>query len=43
MTASATLANYDGSTYTGALWCKSGMYWGEFDPLTVACRCGPTR
>lgn len=28
------LADYDGSTYTGALWAKSGMYWGEFSPLT---------
>jgi hypothetical protein len=33
---SAALANFDGSTYTAALFCKSGMYWGEFDPLTVA-------
>jgi len=31
----AALANYDGSTYTSAVFCKSGMYWGEFDPLTV--------
>lgn len=33
---SAAFANFDGSTYTAALWCKSGIYWGEFDPLTVA-------
>jgi hypothetical protein len=33
---SAAFANYDGSTYTAAMWCKSGLYWGEFDPLTVA-------
>jgi len=33
---SAALANFDGATYTAALFCKSGMYWGEFDPLTVA-------
>jgi hypothetical protein len=32
----AGLADYDGSTYTSALFCKSGMYWGEFDPLSVA-------
>ncbi|MBR0700171.1 hypothetical protein JQ599_09690 [Bradyrhizobium diazoefficiens] len=32
---SAAFADYDGSTYTAALFCKSGMYWGEFDPLTV--------
>lgn len=31
---SAAEANYDGSTYTSALWCKSGMLWGEFSPLT---------
>lgn len=31
---SAAQANYDGSTYTGALWCKSGMLWGEFSALT---------
>lgn len=33
---SAAFTNYDGSTYTAALWCKSALYWGEFDPLTVA-------
>ncbi|MDN3278786.1 phage capsid protein [Frankia sp. RB7] len=32
---SAAFADYDGSTFTAALFCKSGMYWGEFDPLTV--------
>ncbi|MCK1407653.1 phage capsid protein [Bradyrhizobium sp. 76] len=32
---SAAFADYDGSTYTSALFCKSGVYWGEFDPLTV--------
>lgn len=31
---SAAQADYDGSTYTGALWAKSGLHWGEFDPLT---------
>lgn len=31
----AGLADYDGSTYTSALFCKSGMYWGEFDPLEI--------
>ena len=29
----AALADYDGSTYTAALWAKSAMWWGEFDPL----------
>lgn len=32
---SAAFADYDGSTFTAALFCKSGMYWGEFDPLSV--------
>lgn len=32
----AAFANYDGSTYTAALWAKSGMHWGEFDPLSTA-------
>lgn len=27
---SAAEANYDGSTYTGALYCKSGLGWGNF-------------
>lgn len=30
---SAAQAAYDGSTDTAALWCKSGMLWGEFSPL----------
>lgn len=30
----SALPNYNGSTYTGALWAQSGMYWGEFSPLT---------
>jgi hypothetical protein len=30
---SAAQADYDGTTYTSALWCKSGMLWGEFSPL----------
>lgn len=30
---SAALADYDGTTYTGALWCKSGLMWGEFSPF----------
>lgn len=32
---SAAFSNFDGSTYTAALWCESGMYWGEFDPLRI--------
>lgn len=30
---SAAQANYDGSTYTFGMWCKSGMNWGEFSPM----------
>lgn len=30
---SAAFADYDGSTYTSAIWAKSGMHWGEFDPM----------
>lgn len=29
---SAGFADYDGSTLTGAAWCKSGMHWGQFEP-----------
>jgi hypothetical protein len=32
---SAAFADYDGTTYTAALWAKSALYWGEFDPLRV--------
>lgn len=31
---SIALADFDGTTYTGALWAKSGLHWGEFSPLT---------
>ncbi len=27
------LADYDSTHYTGALWAKSGLYWGEFEAL----------
>lgn len=30
----ASLADYDGSTYTFGMWCKSGLAWGDFSPLT---------
>lgn len=29
------LPDYDGSTRTAAMWCKSGMHWGEFSPLEI--------
>lgn len=29
----AAFANFDGSTFTAALWTKSAMWWGEFEPL----------
>lgn len=32
----ANLADYDASTYTAVVWCKSGMHYGDFSPLTTA-------
>lgn len=29
---SAGFADFDGTTYTAAGWCKSGMHWGQFEP-----------
>jgi len=29
----AAEADYDGSTFTSALWCQSGLMWGEFSPF----------
>lgn len=29
------MADYDANTYTSAIWCKSGMYYGDFDPLAI--------
>lgn len=29
----AAFADYDASTYTAGMWCKSGMLWGEFSPF----------
>jgi hypothetical protein len=31
----AAFADYDGSTYTGAMWVKSGMHWGPFSEMTT--------
>lgn len=28
-----SFTDYDASTYTFAAWCKSGLHWGDFDPL----------
>jgi len=30
---SAAQPDYDGTTFTGAMWCKSGLGWGEFSPF----------
>jgi hypothetical protein len=30
---SAALDDYDGTYHLGAMWCKSGVRWGEFSPL----------
>lgn len=27
------LADYDADTFTAALWCKSGLHYGDFEPL----------
>jgi hypothetical protein len=37
------MTNYDGSTYTGAIWCKSGMHYGDFDPLTTKAEPNPAK
>lgn len=37
------MANFDGSTYTGAVWCKSGMYYGDFDPLQTSAEPNPAK
>lgn len=29
----AALADFDASTFTAGLWCKSGMYYGDFDAI----------
>lgn len=30
-----SMTDFDANTYTGAIWCKSGMHYGDFDPLTT--------
>jgi capsid protein len=37
------LANFDGSTYTFALWVKSGMYIGDFSPLMTRAEPNPAK
>jgi hypothetical protein len=37
------MTNFDGSTYTGAIWCKSGMHYGDFDPLTTTAERNPAK
>ena len=37
------MADYDGSTYTSAIWCKSGMHYGDFDPLTTRAEPNPMK
>ncbi len=29
------MTDYDGTYATSAIWCKSGMYYGDFDPLVT--------
>lgn len=38
-----SMSNYDGSTYTAAIWCKSGMHYGDFDPLQTRAEPNPAK
>ncbi|HXF45754.1 MAG TPA: phage capsid protein [Burkholderiaceae bacterium] len=40
---SEQLPAHDGSTYAAAIWCKSGMYYGDFDPLKVSAEPNPAK
>jgi hypothetical protein len=37
------MTNFDVNTYTGAIWCKSGMHYGDFDPLTTKAEPNPAK
>jgi hypothetical protein len=38
-----SMTNYDGSTYTAAIWCKSGMHYGDFSPLETRAEPNPAK
>lgn len=37
------MTDYDGSTYTSAIWAKSGMHYGDFDPLQSSAEPNPAK
>lgn len=37
------MPDYDGSTSTAAIWCKSGMHYGDFAPLTIDVQPNPQK
>jgi len=37
------IANIDGTHSAAAMWCKSGVYWGEAMPLTVTSQPNPNK
>lgn len=38
-----SMTDYDGSTYTAAIWCKSGMHYGDFAPLDTRAEPNPAK
>lgn len=37
------MADYDANNYTGAIWCKSGMHYGDFSPLETRAEPNPAK
>ena len=40
---SAAFADFDGTTFRAALWCQSGMHYGDFDPLRTDVPLNPAK
>lgn len=38
-----SMPDYDSNTYTSAIWCKSGMYYGDFSPLDIRAEPNPAK
>lgn len=36
-------ADYDSTHYASAIWCKSGMHYGDFSPLQTSCEPNPAK
>jgi hypothetical protein len=36
-------ADYDSTHYASAIWCKSGMHYGDFDPLSINVQPNPAK